>query len=586
MSETKAIQSYKNPELVVLRNPVARAKFGLSLVQTKFLFEVLAFFKDHPEARFARFYVRDYLHKLGVSSNNFREYVQQIEDMRRRDISIPVSPTARGLNFIGVSLFSSAEYRLDEMGDGYIEIEISDKLKPYFLEIAKGDFFYYHILNTRVLRSTYSIKLYLLLKSYRRFGKLEIPLEELRNILEINPNEYKLYKNFKARVLETARLEMEEKNDICFRYEDIRRSRKSPVEKIVFYILDNPNAKEILEKARKMFEQDKIGDTITATPPPKNAATLFDMSENMSENMPENMPDTVLFDPAIEAETTTDWTDLTLSAVGDVTPPKPISTKEKPIQKSKIPPQSFPKTPVKTPVKTPIKTPIKTLITGENREIEQLNIWSDAQKLSKMSAVQTEIIGLFRLFDKDAPDTDIIAFIENYDSEKVLDVLYYAKEQIGKVKTEVKNIYPYLVAGIRTGYGKGLTARNRLKMEKEALKLQQRQQVTQLKTQLDNTAEAYEKAKNEVIRVITTDNPETTALAIEAVKKTFAKINPSVLNMTLDDFRLNPMYREFVKKEIYEAHLAHFKTVDSQFLPEIEQLKKAIQGVEKQVFGK
>ena len=566
MSETKAIQTYKNPELVVLRNPVARAKFGLSLVQTKFLFEVLAFFKDHPEARFARFYVRDYLHKLGVSSNNFREYVQQIEDMRRRDISIPISPTARGLNFMGVSLFSSAEYRLDEMGDGYIEIEISDKLKPYFLEIAKGDFFYYHILNTRVLRSTYSIKLYLLLKSYRRFGKLEIPLEELRNILEINPEEYKLYKNFKARVLETARLEMEEKNDICFRYEDIRRSRKSPVEKIIFYIFDNPNAKEILEKARKMFEQDKVGDTITATPPRKNAATLFDMSENM--------PDTVLFDPTIEAETTTDWTDLTASSATDKTSSKPVLVKGKPTQKSRATPQ--------TPPKILIKTPISV----ENREIEQLTMWTDSQTPPKMSAIQTEIIGLFRLFDKDAPDTDIIAFIENYDSEKVLDVLYYAKEQIGKGKTEIKNIYPYLVAGIRTGYGKGLTAKNRLKTEKEALKLQQRQQVTQLKTQLDNTAEAYEKAKNDVIRIITTDNPEATALAIEAVKKTFGKINPSVLNMTLDDFRLNPMYREFVKKEIYEAHLPHFEAIDSQFLPEMEQLKKAIQGVEKQGLGK
>jgi plasmid replication initiation protein len=282
MSETHNIQPYKNPELVVLRNPVARAKFGLSLVQTKFLFEVLAFFKDHPEKRFARFYMRDYLHKLGVSSNNFREYVRQVEDMRRRDINIPRSDNMQGINFIGVSLFSSAEYRLDENGDGYIEIEVSDKLKPYFLEIAKGDFFYYHILNTRVLRSTYSIKLYLLLKSYRRFGKLEIPLEELRGILEINDDEYLQYKNFKARVLETARLEMEEKNDICFRYEDTRRSRKSPVEKIIFFIYDNPNAKEILEKARRMFEQDKTIEPIAPKNAPAQSLDLFSSNENIA----------------------------------------------------------------------------------------------------------------------------------------------------------------------------------------------------------------------------------------------------------------------------------------------------------------
>ena len=132
----------------------------------------------------------------------------------------------------------------------------------------------------------------MLLKSYRRFGKLEIPLEELRSILEINTDEYTLYKNFKARVLETARLEMEEKNDICFKYEDVRRSRKSPVEKIIFYIFDNPNAKEILEKARKMFEQDKTNEA--ATPPrPKKEPTLFETPETI---VFEPLPDTVNFE--------------------------------------------------------------------------------------------------------------------------------------------------------------------------------------------------------------------------------------------------------------------------------------------------
>jgi plasmid replication initiation protein len=534
MSETTAIQTYKNPDLVVLRNPVARAKFGLSLIQTKFLFEVLAFFKDHPEMRFARFYMRDYLAKLGVSSNNFREYVRQMEDMRRRDINIPRSgDNVRGINFIGVSLFSSAEYRLDENGDGYIEIEVSDKLKPYFLEIAKGDFFYYHILNTRVLRSTYSIKLYLLLKSYRRFGKLEITLDELRGILEIKPEEYTQYKNFKARVLETARLEMDEKNDICFKYEDIRRSRKSPIEKIVFYIFDNPNAKEILEKARKMFEHDKSMAATTA----KSEPTIFGQTQIEEYEL---LPDSIEV-VNIENE--------------------------------------------KTKPTIPIKEPIKKETPKENVK-NRVRMHHQAESMTEGGRVEgenpkSEILALFRLFDKEAPDADILTFIENYDSEKVLDVLYYAKEQMAKGKTEIKNIYPYLVAGVRTGYGKGLTAKNRLKQEKEVFKKQQLKEIIQLKTQLDETADRYEKAKNDKIREITTANPDATNLAIDVVKKTFGKINPSVLTMTLDDFRLNPMYREFVKKEIYEAHVVEFDLIDHQYLPEMERLKKNINDLDK-----
>lgn len=494
MSETKLVQPYKNPEMVVLRNPVARAKFGLSLVQTKFLFEVLAYFKDHPEQRYARFYLRDYLSKLGVSSHNFKEYVYQMEDMRRRDINIPRSGDSSKLHFIGVSLFASAEYMLDENGDGYVEIEVSDKLKPYFLEITKGEFFYYHILNTRVLRSTYSIKLYLLLKSYRRFGKLEIGLHELREILEIAPNEYQQYKNFKARVLETARLEMQEKNDICFEYEDVRRSRKSPIEKIVFRIMDNPNAKEILEKARLMFA--------------KSETTLFE-KDFIAEQTP--------------------------SA-------KKTSTSE---------------------------------YLFENIDSESISAEPSLEK-----DLLTELISTFKFFDKDATDEDIQSFVQNYPLEKVLDVLLYAKEQTAKGKTEIKNIYPYVVSGVRGGYGKGLYQKQKQKIAKEAAsteaRAQQKKEIEQLKVGLEILAENYEKAKNDMIRELTTQNPMITERAVEAVKSTFATINPSVSEMTIDDFRINPMYREFVKKEIYETYKPEFQDIDNRYLPEIEQVKKVI----------
>jgi plasmid replication initiation protein len=540
MSETHNIQPYKNPELVVLRNPVARAKFGLSLVQTKFLFEVLAFFKDHPEKRFARFYMRDYLHKLGVSSNNFREYVRQVEDMRRRDINIPRSDSMQGINFIGVSLFSSAEYRLDENGDGYIEIEVSDKLKPYFLEIAKGDFFYYHILNTRVLKSTYSIKLYLLLKSYRRFGKLEIPLSELRSILEINDDEYLQYKNFKARVLETARLEMEEKNDICFRYEDTRRSRKSPVEKIIFFIYDNPNAKEILEKARRMFEQDKTIEPIVPKNAPAQSLDLFSSSESISIESTSDEP--IFYTSKIEK-------------------------KSLKIQKTKLKPKN---------------TEGVQNLDNLEKAVGQTSLSEvDATPKTQKSSVKEEILALFRLFDKDAPDSDIFTFVEGYDSEKVLDVLYYAKEQMNKGKTEIKNIYPYLVAGVRSGYGKGLTAKNRLKQEKEQLKSQLIKEIANVRLELDKVVDDYEKSKNDKIREITGANPETTNEAIESIKKSFGKINPSVFSMTVEDFRVNPMYREIVKKEIYDANKEKFMLIDSVYLPEIDRLKKLIIELEK-----
>jgi plasmid replication initiation protein len=492
--ENKAVQPFKNPEIVVLRNPIARAKFGLSLVQTKFLFEVLAFFKSNPEKRLARFYLRDYLSKLGVSSHNFKGYVTQIEELRRHDIRIPTTGKGnRELNFIGLSLFASSEYQIDENGDGYIEIEVSDKLKPYFLEIANGEFFYYHILNTRVLKSTYSIKLYLLLKSYRRFGKLEVMLDELREILEIEPTAYPLYKNFKARILETARVEILEKTDLSFEYEDIRRNRKSPVEKIVFYIHDNPNAKEILEKNRVSFAK--------ITPP-----TLFEQPQiPLKEESSRVEEATIVSEP----------------------PPMPYLSKK----------------------------------------VEKLTEKSDSKDFKK------EILSLFKQFDKEATEEEILGFTESYDSEKVADVLFYAVEQTRKGKTDVKNIYPYIVAGVRANYGKGLAAKSRVEQSKGVDKAQKQAELAQLKAQLDAAAAAYERAKNEKIRALTSADPAITTAAIERVKQTFGRITPSVFAMTIDDFRISPMYNEFVKKEIYEAFIADFEEIDHLHLPQIEKLR-------------
>jgi hypothetical protein len=268
MLEKKEIVPYKDPDLVILRNPVAKAKFGLSLVQTKILFEVIAFFKNNPEARLMRFYIRDYLNKLGLDSHNLKSYVDEIEGMTRLHLQIPEGENRKGINYLAVNLFAGARFRIDEQGFGYVDIEVSEMLKPYFMEIAKGDFFYYHIVNTRILKSTYSIKLYLLLKSYKRFRTLDIPVLELRNILEIHPDEYQRYKDFKKRILERARLELKEKNDIFFTYDEIRarpNNQKSEVVKISFHIHDNPDSQEVRDKVKSFEKQSLIkGKNATA----------------------------------------------------------------------------------------------------------------------------------------------------------------------------------------------------------------------------------------------------------------------------------------------------------------------------------
>lgn len=254
MNDDRMLEPFKDDNLVILKNPIANARFGLSVMQTKVLFEAIAYFKSNQELRTMRLYIKEFLKNVGVETNNYEYIAKEIDQMTEIPLRIQRTTKKGALDYLKVQLFSSADYKIDSSGFGYVEIEISDKLKPYFLEIAQGEFFYYHILNTRVLKSKYSIKLYLFLKSWKRKGQVDISVIDLRSLVEVEPNEYTEYRYFKKRIIESAKKELSEKCDITFEYQEIRAipgNTKSEVVKIRFFILEN---KETWNKFREKRE--------------------------------------------------------------------------------------------------------------------------------------------------------------------------------------------------------------------------------------------------------------------------------------------------------------------------------------------
>jgi hypothetical protein len=245
------IQAFDDPDLIVLRNPVAKARFHLSVYQTKFLLEVLSHLKSKPEDRILSFDIRQFNRSLNLDNNDIKYYVNEVRKMVRHVVSIPVEERKDGgIRLKEVALIAAIDTDIDGKGEGSIKVEVADMIKPYFLEIANGQFFSFHKYNSRVLKGRYSISLYMLLKSYQRFRTLQINYGELRDILEIKPEEYRPFKEFKRWVLEKSRKEMMEKNDIYFDYDVVRAtySKKSDVEKVVFHIINNPNHAAIFKE--------------------------------------------------------------------------------------------------------------------------------------------------------------------------------------------------------------------------------------------------------------------------------------------------------------------------------------------------
>lgn len=285
IQKIQEVQIVNDPDLVVLRNPVAKARFHLSVYQTKFLLEVLSHLKSQPEARILTFDIRQFNKTLNLDNNDIKYYVNEIRKMVSHVVSIPMEERKDGgIRLKEVALIAGIDTDINGKGEGHIKIEVADMIKPYFLEIANGQFFSFNKYNSRVLKGRYSISLYMLLKSYQRLRTFQINYEELRDILEIKQEEYRPFKEFKRWILEKSRKEMLEKNDIYFDYEAIRAtsSKKSDVTKIVFHILNNPNHAAIYKEFQLKEGKSKL---------PKNAIAEIISTETgeNSELMPSDL---------------------------------------------------------------------------------------------------------------------------------------------------------------------------------------------------------------------------------------------------------------------------------------------------------
>jgi plasmid replication initiation protein len=117
---------------------------------------------------------------------------------------------------------SSAEVDFE---NSIIRITVDPKLKPYLLQL-KSSFTSYHLKQVIRFNNKYSFKVYELLKQYQLFKMRIFTLDDLRYFLGIEEGKYRVYKNFKNRVLYPVQAELKEKSDIRFEFRQVTRGRK------------------------------------------------------------------------------------------------------------------------------------------------------------------------------------------------------------------------------------------------------------------------------------------------------------------------------------------------------------------------
>jgi plasmid replication initiation protein len=236
-------------QLIVKNNNFIEANYSMNLTEIKIITKLSSMIqKDDDDLNCYKFSLQELLKELNLGKKNYTNLIKALDKLLTRVIVIKKIDSD---SVIKTTFLSSTEFFLT---DGTVELSFDKKLKPYLLQLKKN-FTMYQFKNVVVLSSFYAIRIYELCKQYEKIGKRIFELEELKEILGIKKTQYKLYGDFRVKVLEIAKREINAKTDLEIDFEGIKKVRK--VTSIKFRIKKNENF-EHFEEIEDFKEVEKI----------------------------------------------------------------------------------------------------------------------------------------------------------------------------------------------------------------------------------------------------------------------------------------------------------------------------------------
>lgn len=241
------IEDNKNHIVKKHNDLVNKARYSLSEDGIKLVSMLIAMINKDDET-FQEYHIRvaDFTRLKGSNSKNDYETVHKII---KELLSCPIKIGNLQANFI-----ASGEYK---EGTATAIFEISQKLKPYLLELKK-DFLEYDLKDILMLKSGYVIRLYELIvqqwREYKHYNKnsksytFDLDIEKTRVLFEI-PESYR-YNDFK-RIIDKAQQQFKEKTNITFDYEEYKIGRA--VKRLKITVRENNKGSNDILANRKAF---------------------------------------------------------------------------------------------------------------------------------------------------------------------------------------------------------------------------------------------------------------------------------------------------------------------------------------------
>ena len=218
----------KTPEnhMVLKANPlVSLSETGLTLAEFKILDAYLARIDSHkPEERFIRLEKGEIEKYLGVTQIKPADLEKRIDNLFQ---TVTIRDKHKPRGFTKIALFEKAVCYQDDDGFWQVDLGASASAMDYIFSVENIGFLRYRLRNVINLTSRYSYVLYLYFEQNRNMHlSWEIPLEELKSLLQCTAERYSQFKFFNSEILKKCQKELNEKTDCHFSYEPIRKGRK------------------------------------------------------------------------------------------------------------------------------------------------------------------------------------------------------------------------------------------------------------------------------------------------------------------------------------------------------------------------
>lgn len=216
--------------MVVKANRMTQAKMPLSKVEHRIVGMLISQLeKGDDDFDLQKVYIRDLVERSDSVSQDLYGRAEEICDSLI-DKSIKVRSMEDGKRvYDAYNLMSRCRYK---EGSGYIEAKFNEEMRPLLLQLKKR-FTMYDVNHFLPLSSSYSMRIYELLKMRESISILRITVEELRAILAIEDS-YEYFSHLEHHVIKKAQEEIKEKTDIHFTYDVEREGRTA--ERIKFFI--------------------------------------------------------------------------------------------------------------------------------------------------------------------------------------------------------------------------------------------------------------------------------------------------------------------------------------------------------------